>query len=672
MRRVTVVISAFMMIVYGSILTFCIFYLNRDIFTVLKPNEEFEKWNTMGLEFSGTVVSVGEKVGRWKVGDYVIGCNFAGGALPSHLCMEEDMVFGMPEQVTFCEAATIPAAFATVYYCLVMIADLKKGENVLIHAGSGGVGLFAIQVAKALGANIFTTAGCRRKRTFLKNLGVTHVFHSRNTDYGKQIPEVLKGQGIHVVLNSLTSPGFKEASLGCCAKGARFVEMSRLHIWTPEEVQALRPDVQYTAVDLTKVGKDVWQAVWGAVKEYMDRKLLNPIPFIQYDATCVREALFYMQKAKHIGKIIITMPEMVQKENEIIPKNSLFSDRATYLITGGLGGIGGELAKWMCQLGAKHLVLTSRNKPDERASKIITELNSKGCNLVPLCVDIGDFEQCEKLLQDISDPKLNLPRLRGIFHLAGCLQDATLTNQTLKMYKEVFQGKVHGAINLHRLTKDYNLEFFNLFSSMVSCFGPIGQSNYAAANTFLDALAGHRHSIGLCGQSVNWGQWGEVGLSKDIKVPAMRPFSPLAGLSGLEIIMRSQKTQVCVFDVDFTVVRKLTANIGAYLEELKIAKETQSVAFDVKINNFWEDFNACDSDEGRVGVIKSYVCQILKQILKLDDDEVIDVNQKFSEMGMDSLMMLEMKNFLQTMLGNVRQFYMETFHNNDDSLNVFT
>lgn len=131
----------------------------------------------------------------------------------------------------------------------------------------------------------------------------------------------------------------------------------------------------------------------------------------------------------------------------------------------------------------------------------------------------------------------------------------------------------------------------------------------------------------------------------------MRPFSPSQGLSALEIIMRSQKGQVCVFDVDFTVVRKLTANIGSYLEELKIAKETQSVAFDVKINNFWEDFNGAEDAKRKQDVIKSYVCQILRQILKLDEDEIIDENQKFSEMGMDSLMMLEMKNFIQTMLG---------------------
>ncbi|CAL8113277.1 unnamed protein product [Orchesella dallaii] len=624
----------------------------RDVFVVLKPSKEFDRFNAVGLEYSGTVVATGPNVTRWKVGDTVIGCNFTEGALPSHIRMEEDKVFGMPKGLTFPEAATIPAAFATAYYCLVTVAGLSKGETVLIHAASGGVGLFAIQVAKAVGANIIATAGSRRKRTFLRNLGVEHVFHSRNTDYGKQIHEVTRGQGVHVVLNSLTSPGFKEASLGVCCQKARFIEMSKLHVWTPEEVKKLRPDVDYSVVDLTVVDKATWDNIWGAVARYIKAGHLKPIPHIQYDCTHIRDALTYMQKAKHIGKIIIRMPNMVQKEGELIPTNHLFSDQGTYLITGGLGGIGMELAKWMCYNGgAKNLVVTSRKSPDERAIAIINDLNAKGYNVVPMSIDVGDYDQCAKLLRDIEDPKLNLPKLKGIQHCAGALADSTYTNQTVEMYRKTFQGKVFGAWNLHNLTKgkEYQLEHFVMFSSMTSIFGPIGQSNYAGANMFIDSLVHYRHSLGLCGQSINWGQWGEVGLSKDIQIPALRPFYVIQGFSALEMIMRSQKAQVSVLDVDFTVVRKLTGNIGGYLEELKISKD--SGGFDVKMGNFWEDFNAVEDETQKMAVIKQYICNILRQILKLDDDETIDENMKFQEMGVDSLMMLELKNSLQSMLG---------------------
>lgn len=532
-----------------------------------------------------------------------------------------------------------------------MVAHLSKDETVLIHAGSGGVGLFAIQVAKAIGAKIIATAGSRRKRAFLKNLGIEHVYHSRNTDYAKQIHEQTGGKGVQVILNSLTSPGFKEASISVCCQNGRFVEMSKLHVWSEDEVKQIRPDVEYTIVDLTTVDKSTWQSFWVAIEEYMSKNLLKPIPYTLYEASCIREALIYLQKAKHIGKIIISQSKMVMRGSELEPDVKYFNENSTYLITGGLGGIGIELTKWMVKYGAKHVVLTSRRAPDDNAQKVIQELQAQGKNIVSMPVDVGNYEQCAILFKRIQDKSLNLPRLRGVFHCAGTLSDATYVNQSVETFQTAFHGKVYGAWNLHLLTKDYNLEFFTMFSSMVSILGPIGLGNYAAANAYLDALCHYRHALGLCALSINWGQWSDVGAAKHIKMPAVKPFAPNQGLLALEAILRTQKTQIAVLDVDFQYVRKLTSNVGTYLEELQITKGNQGVAFTVKIGNFWDDFNSCNIEEKRVGVIKSYVGTILRQILKFDDDEAIDENQNFSEMGMDSLMMLEMKNFLQTMLG---------------------
>lgn len=166
-----------------------------------------------------------------------------------------------------------------------MIGHLSKGETVLIHAASGGVGLFAIQIAKAVGAKIVATAGSRRKRAFLRNLGIEHVFHSRNTDYGEQIHSLTEGKGVHVILNSLTSPGFKEASLSVCSQGGRFIEMSKLHVWTPAEVKALRPDVDYNIVDLTTVDKDTWKSFWVAIDNYLRQGMLRPIPYTRFEVS---------------------------------------------------------------------------------------------------------------------------------------------------------------------------------------------------------------------------------------------------------------------------------------------------------------------------------------------------------------------------------------------------
>ncbi|ODM98078.1 Phenolphthiocerol synthesis polyketide synthase type I Pks15/1 [Orchesella cincta] len=621
----------------------------RDVFTVLKPEQQFESINCLGLEFAGVVVGVGSQVKNLRIGDHVMGCKFADGALPSHIQMHEDLLLKMPHGITFLDAATMPACFSTSYYCLCLVAKLKKGETVLIHAGSGGVGLFAIQVARAVGANIIATAGSRRKRTFLRNLGVEHVFHSRNTDYEQQIREVTNGQGVEVVLNSLTSPGFKEASLNICSKNGRFVEMSKLHIWSEEEVKALRPDVEYTIVDLTTVDMDTWKSFWVAINNFMKQDQLKPIPYVRFEAPCIRDALTYLQKAKHIGKVVVAMPQMIMKESRIEPLISFFNENSTYLITGGLGGLGLQVTKWMCKNGAKNIVLTSRRLPDENAQSVMNELRGQGHNIIALSTDVGSYEQCEGLLKSIKD--LNIPELRGIFHCAGTLSDATYVNQTIESFETAFQGKVYGAWHLHQLTKDYNLEHFVMFSSMVSILGPVGLGNYAAANAYLDALCHYRNSLGLCATSINWGQWSEVGAAKNVNMPAIKPFSPTQALSALQVIMGSNKTQIAVLDVDFAYVRKLTSNVGTYLEELKIIKGNQGVAFTVKIGNFWDDFNTCDSEAQKLNVIKSYVEIILRQILKFDEDDTIDENQEWVAMGMDSLMVLEMKNFLQTMLG---------------------
>ncbi len=421
--------------------------------------------------------------------------------------------------------------------------------------------------------------------------------------------------------------------------------MSKLHVWTEDDVKQIRPDVDYTIVDLTTLEKSTWLSFWVSIEEYMSKDLLKPIPYTLFEAPCIREALVYLQKAKHIGKIIISQSKMVMRGSELEPDVKYFNENSTYLITGGLGGIGIELTKWMVKYGAKHVVLTSRRSPDDNAQKVIGELQAQGKNIVAMPLDVGDYEQCVTLFKRMQDKSLNLPRLRGVFHCAGTLSDATYVNQSLETFQTAFHGKVYGAWNLHLLTKDSNLEFFTMFSSMVSILGPIGLGNYAAANAYLDALSHYRHALGLCSLSINWGQWSEVGAAKHVNMPAVKPFTPNQGLLALEAIRGTQKTQIAVLDVDFQYVRKLTSNTGTYLEELQITKGNQGVAFNVKIGNFWDEFNSFNIEEKRDRLIRggSYRDQ--------DDDEAIDENQNFSEMGMDSLMMLEMKNFLQTMLG---------------------
>jgi NADPH:quinone reductase-like Zn-dependent oxidoreductase/thioester reductase-like protein/ubiquinone/menaquinone biosynthesis C-methylase UbiE len=620
----------------------------RDVFVVLKPSKDFENIGAVGYDYAGVVTATGPKVTRRKVGDEVIGFNEHGDSLASHLRSDEEVLLTLPQGMTFAEAATLPAVVATVFVCLVKVTNLKKGDTVLIHTGSGGVGLCAIQLAKHIGCRIVATAGNPRKRAYLRSLGIEFVYNSRTTEYGKRILDEVGG--VDVVLNSLTGPGFKEATLGACRPGARFVEMSKLNVWTKEEVESLRPDVRYELVDISKPSRDEMLEYIEQVQEFIVNANVKPLPYIRFEAADIRGALTYLQKARHIGKIICGMPEPELTKGSLGWKAHLFNDKSTYLITGGLGGIGMEIAKWMISKGAKYIILAGRNPPKPKTTAEITEMNSKGGNVVCMQCDVGIMENCKFLLESIKSQ--GLPQLRGIMHAAGVLSDASYENQTWEKYETAFHPKVRGGWNLHLLTKDYPLEHFVMFSSAAASLGSLGQSNHCAANTFLDHLAFHRHSIGLPAMTINWGQWGQVGVAANLDVIGIKPFSTIQATSALELCFRNQQLQACICEADYGLWRQTFSSSKMYLEELKDSTELRK---DSKMNidgeAFWKEYDVTPEAAERLNLVKRYLHLVIREVLRLNEKDPLDDDTAFQDMGMDSLMMIEMKNLIQTVLG---------------------
>lgn len=445
----------------------------RDVFAVLKPDPQFDKINSVGTDIAGIVTAIGPNVTLFKVGDPVLGMHVNNDqALPSYLKLPEDTLMSVPTYMTFAEACTLPVVFATAYYCLVTIAKIGPTDTILIHTASGGVGLSAIEIAQRSGATIIATAGSERKRAYLKSLGIQHIFHSRNTNYGQQIMEVTNGKGVNIVLNSLTGPGFKEASLNCCAEGARFVEMSKLSVWKPEEVKALREDVEYTIADVATMDEKELRSLFEKLKEVISRETVKPIPYERFDAVRIRAALNHLQKAKHVGKIVCIFPEIKLKDSKFTASTPIFNDRSTYIITGGVtGGIGLETAKYMLTQGAKYIVLVGRSKPQEKGEELLKIWKSEGYHVQAWQVDVGDIKQCADFIKRIKDPASGLPPIRGIMHCAGTLSDGTIPNQTWDKFEHTYNAKVFGSWNLHHLTLDCSLEHFVFFSSMASLVG---------------------------------------------------------------------------------------------------------------------------------------------------------------------------------------------------------
>jgi len=270
--------------------------------------------------------------------------------------------------------------------------------------------------------------------------------------------------------------------------------------------------VKYTTFDIS-LKDEVIQRLHGInINEVMSRLgefvadgKYTTFPYVTYPLSRVREAFSHFQKAKHIGKIVIKIPRSILSESgEIEHKHQIFNDKSAYIITGGLGGIGIEVARWMRSTGARTIVLLGRSLPSETSQRLIDDWNRNGSNILIIQTDIGIYQNCQHVLDIIK--MLDLPPLRGIMHAAGVLSDALLSQQTLESFETVFKSKVYGGWYLHRLTLDYPMEFFVMFSSLSGIVGMISQANHSAANRFLDSLAHYRVSMGLPAITVNWGK----------------------------------------------------------------------------------------------------------------------------------------------------------------------
>ncbi|CAL8130851.1 unnamed protein product [Orchesella dallaii] len=633
----------------------------KDILNVMKPSNEFKNMSTIGIDFSGVVSSVGENVKDISVGSPVFGCSWDHSSLCRYLPVPVKNLSWMPPGITFEEAASFPVAFLTAWYCLVNFAQASAGQMVLIHAASGGVGLIAIQIAKILDLQIVATAGSRKKRAFLTNLGIKHVYNTRNLEFGQKIKKITNGEGVDIVLNYLTGPGFKEASLEITKMGGYFVEISKLDIWTEDEVKIRKPGVNYKIVDLTIVNRDEIIALLPHLVTLMEDGSLKPFPFTRFTASRLIHALKFLQKAKHIGKVIISMPKFDIKIGEF--KDSLFNERSTYLITGGKGAIGLAITEWMVSKGAKYIVLMGRGPPNQKALDVAEKLvEQAGAVIIFKEADVADLKQCKKVLEEIAKNP-NLPPLRGVHHCAGVLSDRTLMNQDWDNFDYVLNPKVKGTYNLHILTETLPLEFFVVHSSMAATFGNFGQSNYCAANTFMEGLMAKRRWMGLQGMAVNWGQW-DAGLAEDMELELFEPLTIAQGIGALENFHLENRTAVVAGFLKFEKVSTLmplyqkTFLADLCLENQAVCSYINDGNYNKLKANFLGTYLKAKGEEQKHLVVRDFVKERICETLGLELNEMGD-NVKFNTLGLDSLLSVEFYNSLQAEMGDTQLGYID-------------
>ncbi len=592
----------------------------------------------LGGEMCGQVIETGSGVTNVAIGDRVVGLGF--GTFAPEVITRAEMVAPAPPDMSVSALATLPTVFVSAALSY-ELAGLKAGDRVLIHAGAGGVGLAAIQLAYVAGAEVFTTAS-EPKQAYLRALGVKHVFDSRSTAFGQDILQATDDAGVDVVVNSLTGEGFIEASLSCLKQGGRFVELARRDILSEEEMAALRPDVAYfiLELDVEKEHNPAWPgAALNKIMGQLAAGEVTPLIHSRWPLAEVGSAMRFMRSARHLGKIVFMNPPLMH--------GPLRPDR-TYLVTGGLGGIGCLVAEWLADRGAGAIVLNGRRDPDPEAQETIDGLINRGATVRVELADVTDAGALDRMLARIDR---EMPPLGGIIHSVGVLSDGALGNQNPEKFEQVLGPKVLGAWHLHRATAPRDLDLFVLFSSVAGVMGNPGQSNHAAANAFLDQLAAHRRALGLPGQAIAWGAWSGLGeaeeqrerIARQLEASGSGWIDPQQGIRAFDRLVSRDIASATVVALDWQVFRDAVDNHPPLLEELLSAtRDAGSDAAD-EPEDLLSGLRSAAVDE-RVKLLTSFLQREVQAVLRLPGAPEPALG--FFDLGMDSLMAVELRNRL--------------------------
>ncbi|XNM96390.1 SDR family NAD(P)-dependent oxidoreductase [Streptomyces sp. Inha503] len=568
----------------------------------------------LGGEGAGVVCELGPGVEGLAVGDRVFG-GFTGAFGPVAVA-DARAVARIPVGWSFAEAASVPIVFLTAFYALRDVAGVRAGESVLVHAAAGGVGMAAVQLARYWGCEVFATAS-PAKQSVVAGMGVdpARIASSRTLDFGSVFPEV------DVVLNSLSGE-FVDASMRLLGRGGRFVEMGKTDVREPD-------GVWYRAFELGEAGPDRVREMLGELLELFGRGVLWPLPRTVWDVRQAGEAFRFLSQARHIGKIVLTIPRPLSG--------------GAVLITGGTGTLGGHVARHLvAEHGVTDLVLVSRRGLDAPgAVGLRDELVGLGARVRVVAADMADREAAAGVLAG--------QRLSGVIHAAGVLDDGVLESLTPERVARVFRPKVDAAVVLDELTREMDLAAFVVFSSAAGTFGGPGQGGYAAANAALDALMQRRHAQGLPGTSIAWGLWEDRSAmtghlaSRDlarISRVGLRPLSTGEGLALFDAALASGRPAL----IPARVHPPANGETPPLLRELVSRAPKRALAARAGKPKRFAGLDATERLRAVVDLVRTHVATTLGH----DSAGEIATDRAFKDLGFDSLTAVELRNRLNT------------------------
>lgn len=609
---------------------------------------------TLGLACGGTVTAVGAGIDDFKPGDRVLA--IAPATLSSEVVIGAHTVAHLPDGLDFTAAATLPVAFVTVIYALGHLTQLKPGERVLIHGGAGGVGLAAIQYALHCGAEVIATSGSPTKRAFLRELGAHHVFDSRDLAFVDAVRQLTNGKGVDVVLNSLSGDAM-EQSLALLKPFGRFLELGKRDFFAGTRIglRPLRHNISYFAIDIDTLAverPDVATAIMRQTIDLIETGALRPLPYRRFSRAEVGDAFRLMQASGHIGKIVIDMAEPERPALRPAAQSARFAVRGdgTYVVAGGLAGFGLATAEWLASQGARSLALLGRRgAATPGAADALVRLMAAGVDARAFACDVADAAALDETLAAI---RRDMPPLKGVVHAAMALDDALLADLNATRLSHVMTPKLNGAQNLDRATRGDPIELFILYSSATASFGAPGQGSYVAANAALEGVARHRRSQGLPAMVVGWGPISDAGYlashadARDALARrlAANPMPARQALAALPDLWNSGEIVVDYASVRWDAARSLLPSLTSPTFAEVVGVGGGDTGRDVR-----ERLAGASPDE-RKDIILGVLVEEVARILSASATS-LDPHRSVAELGMDSLMAVELRLALEGRLG---------------------
>jgi acyl transferase domain-containing protein/acyl carrier protein len=607
---------------------------------------------SLGLAAEGLVARTGPGVKTLRPGDQVLLAPFRD--LTPYVTVASKAVTALSSSVLPETALQLPA-FAAAYYALSRCAHVQPAERVLVHCADEAVGLAALQVARGLDATVFATVRGAEQQARLRQLGFEHVFVWDASNFADEILARTGGAGFDVVLNTLSGEPARKV-LRLLAPFGRLLDVRHTERARSPLELAVDSNQSVTAVDLWHLRRErpaLFERLLAEVNERFRSGNLKPLPMAVIPAGLFEDSSAAVTSAEADGMAAVFFDDRARAAVPAQAATNLFEAEATYLITGGFGGFGLQMANWMVAEGARHLVLVGRRGAHTpEAQQALQKLEGAGAQVRSVAADIAEDTQVKDLLQQIAG---SMPPLRGVFHAAAVLDDGPISQLTPERLQRVMKPKAAGAWNLHRHTLDLPLDYFVLFSSVASLVGNPGQAAYVAANTFLDALAHHRRSWSLPATSINWGALGEVGMvardrgvEEHLRRVGLHSFTPAQAMGVLGKILRWNPVELGAAIADWRLWGEVNPTWAASPRYSGLLSTGAGQGTPGENAVLWSLRQMPLAE--RPAAITPLLAELLAATLRLPLPQ-IDAGLSLLSMGVDSLMAMELQTAVEKRVG---------------------